>query len=149
MVVGGSRCGIRDTPWGLFSDPKPAIFIISSSFLKGFQTPKTVVKSGGVNRTNSRNIGKVGLFCQFELFPVFYIFLVSTPKDKHPREVEKWPELVFLPLIMMRIEDKKLLNVDLTAVAGENCSPPTVPMTMKKRSRDLHILEVRNKGGTT
>ena len=46
---------------------------------------------------------------------------------------------------MMRIEDKKLLNVDLTAVAGENCSPPTVPMTMKKRSRDLHILEVRKK----
>ena len=75
---------------------------------------------------------------------------MSTPKDRPPREVEKWPELVLLwPLTLMRIEDKKFLNVDITAVAGQNSSPPTVPMTKKKRSRDLHILEVRNKGGST
>ena len=75
---------------------------------------------------------------------------MSTPKDRPPREVEKWPELVlFWPLTLMRIEDKKFLNVDITAVAGQNSSPPTVPMTKKKRSRDLHILEVRNKGGST
>ena len=148
MVVGGSRCGIRDTPWGLFSDPKPRDLYHKFLLLKGVPNTKNSCKVRGVNRTESRNIGKVGLFCKFELFPVFLIFfLCPNQKTSTPEKLKNGLSLFFWPLIMMRIEGKKLLNVDLTAVAGENCSPPTVPMTM--RSRDLHILEVRNKGGTT
>ena len=148
MVVGGSRCGIRVTPWGLFSDPKPRDLYHKFLLLKGVPNTKNSCKVRGVNRTDSRNIRKVGLFCKFEQFRFFYLGVHS--KRQAPQRSWKiaWA-CFFRPLILMRIDDKKFLNVDLTAVAGENCSPPTVPMTMKKRSRDLHILEVRNKGGTT
>ena len=68
MVVGGSRCGIRDTPWGLFSDPKPRDLYHKFLLLKGVPNTKNSCKVRGVNRTESRNIGKVGLFCKFERF---------------------------------------------------------------------------------
>ena len=93
MVVGGSRSGIRDTPWGLFSDPKPRDLYHKFLLLKGVPNTKNSCKVRGVNRTDSRNIRKVGLFCKFEQFRFF--ILVSTPKDKPPREVERLPRLVF------------------------------------------------------
>ena len=68
MVVGGSRCGIRDTPWGLFSDPQPRDLYHKFLLLKGVPNTKNSCKVRGVNRTDSRNIGKVGLFCKFEQF---------------------------------------------------------------------------------
>ena len=91
MVVGGSRSGIRDTPWGLFSDPKPRDLYHKFLLLKGVPNIKNSCKVRGVNRTESRNIGKVGLHSKLEQFR----FLSWYPKDKPPREVEKWPELVF------------------------------------------------------
>ena len=97
MVVGGSRSGIRDTPWGLFSDPKPRDLYHKFLLLKGVPNTKNSCKVRGVNRTDSRNIGKVGLFCKFEQFRFFYLGVHS--KRQAPWEVERLPELVFFGLL--------------------------------------------------
>ena len=85
MVVGGSRCGIRDTPWGLFSDPQPRDLYHKFLLLKGVPNTKNSCKVRGVKRTESRNIEKVGLFCKFEQFPVLSFFSVHTKRQAPQR----------------------------------------------------------------
>ena len=117
--------------------------------LKGVPNTKNSCKVRGVNRTESRIIEKVGLLCKFEQFCLFIFLSFHTKRQAPQRSWKMAWACSFGLLLWWGSKTKKILNVDITAVAGQNSSPPTVPMTKKKRSRDLHILEVRNKGGTT
>ena len=117
--------------------------------LKGVPNTKNSCKVRGVNRTESRNIEKVGLLCKFEQFCLFIFFSVHAKRQAPQRSWKMAWACSFLASYFDEDRRQKFPNVDFTAVAGQNWSPPTVPMTKKKRSRDLHILEVRNKGGTT
>ena len=53
--------------------------------LKGVPNTKNSCKVWGVNRMESRNIGKVGLHSKFEQFPVFSFFSVHTKRQAPQR----------------------------------------------------------------